>query len=113
MQLLLVTNLYPPQELGGYGRSMADFVWGLEQLGHRVQVISSDAPYLLPQGAGATPQPGVERVLLLKGDFCQGVRHLVDPAALAQVDHHNQQQLRAITQRVRFDGVLLGNLDLA
>ena len=28
MQLLLITNLYPPQELGGYGRSMADFAWG-------------------------------------------------------------------------------------
>ena len=26
MQLLLITNLYPPQELGGYGRS-AD-AWG-------------------------------------------------------------------------------------
>ena len=29
MNLLVVTNLYPPQELGGYGRSIADFVWGL------------------------------------------------------------------------------------
>ena len=28
MQLLLITNLYPPQELGGYGRCMADFAWG-------------------------------------------------------------------------------------
>lgn len=44
MDLLLVTNLYPPQELGGYGRCMADFCWGLLQRGHRVQVISSDAP---------------------------------------------------------------------
>ena len=24
MQLLLITNLYPPQELGGYGWSMSD-----------------------------------------------------------------------------------------
>ena len=33
MNLLVVTNLYPPQELGGYGRSMADFIWGLQQRG--------------------------------------------------------------------------------
>ena len=26
MRLLIVTNLYPPQELGGYGRSMADLL---------------------------------------------------------------------------------------
>ena len=31
MRLLLITNLYPPQELGGYGRCMADFAWGLQR----------------------------------------------------------------------------------
>ena len=46
MNLLVVTNLYPPQELGGYGRSIADFVWGLRQRGHSIQVLSSDAPHL-------------------------------------------------------------------
>ena len=46
MNLLVVTNLYPPQELGGYGRSIADFVWGLQERGHNIQVLSSDAPYL-------------------------------------------------------------------
>ena len=44
MQLLLITNLYPPQELGGYGRSMADFAWGLMQRGHNVQVLCADVP---------------------------------------------------------------------
>ena len=44
MKLLIVTNLYPPQELGGYGRSMADFAWGLQQRGHEIQVLSTDAP---------------------------------------------------------------------
>ncbi|MBM5786131.1 MAG: glycosyltransferase family 4 protein, partial [Cyanobacteria bacterium K_DeepCast_35m_m1_288] len=66
MDLLLVTNLYPPQELGGYGRCMADFCWGLLQLGHRVQVISSDAPYLGPSGPGPSGEP-VSRCLTLKG----------------------------------------------
>ena len=46
MQLLLITNLYPPQELGGYGRCMADFCWGLKQRGHQLQVICNDASYL-------------------------------------------------------------------
>ena len=41
--LLLITNLYPPQELGGYGRCMADFAWGLIRLGHHIEVLSADA----------------------------------------------------------------------
>ena len=40
MRLLLITNLYPPQELGGYGRCMADFAWGLQQRGHTIQVLT-------------------------------------------------------------------------
>ena len=39
MRFLIVTNLYPPQELGGYGRSMADFAWGLLRRGHYVEVL--------------------------------------------------------------------------
>ena len=57
MNLLVVTNLYPPQELGGYGRSIADFVWGLQELGHSIQVLSSDAPYL-GASSGVRPKQG-------------------------------------------------------
>ena len=52
MKLLLVTNLYPPQELGGYGRSMADFAWGLMQRGHQIQVLCADVPHLGDSGNG-------------------------------------------------------------
>ena len=38
MRLLLISNLYPPQELGGYGRCMADFAWGLQERGHIIRV---------------------------------------------------------------------------
>ena len=62
MRLLLITNLYPPQELGGYGRCMADFAWGLLERGHTLQVLSSDAPYLGPSSAGPNEEP-VESLL--------------------------------------------------
>ena len=71
LQLLLVTNLYPPQELGGYGRSMADFRWALERLGHKVTVVSSDAAYL---GPIQQPELRVARDLQLKGSFENGVK---------------------------------------
>ena len=68
MQLLLITNLYPPQELGGYGRSMADFAWGLMQRGHHVQVLCTDAPHLGANRNGPSGEP-VSRCLTLKGSF--------------------------------------------
>ena len=111
MKLLVVTNLYPPQELGGYGRSIADFVWGLQERGHHVQVLSSDAGYLGPGGDGPSGEP-VDRCLMLKGDYQQGVRVLDDPIAIAEIDRVNAQLLNARLDQGSWDGILVGNLDL-
>jgi len=117
MRLLVVTNLYPPQELGGYGRAMADFVWGLLQRGHQLQVLTSDAPYLeensntlTSKGRGPSGEP-VERTLQLKGSYEGGVQILQDLAACAAVDQANAQLLRGWLAQ-GWDGVLVGNLDL-
>ena len=67
MNLLVVTNLYPPQELGGYGRSIADFVWGLRERGHNIQVLSSDAPHLGASSGLGPSGEAVDRRLQLKG----------------------------------------------
>ena len=112
MHLLLITNLFPPQELGGYGRSMADFAWGLEERGHRITVLCSDAPYLPEPASDLTLRAQVDRRLNLKGDFQNGVRHLTDANARQKVDKKNQEILHFLFQNNHFDGVLLGNLDL-
>uniref|UniRef100_UPI004047449C glycosyltransferase family 4 protein n=1 Tax=Cyanobium sp. TaxID=2164130 RepID=UPI004047449C len=115
MRLLVVTNLYPPQELGGYGRAMADFVWGLQQRAHQLQVITSDAPYLQapgrPDGAVGPSGELVARQLQLKGSYEGGVQLLQDPAACAALDHSNAVRLRGWLAQ-GWDGVLVGNLDL-
>jgi glycosyltransferase involved in cell wall biosynthesis len=111
MKLLVVTNLYPPQELGGYGRSIADFVWGLQERGHQVQVVCSDAGYLGPGGDGPSGEP-VDRCLMLKGDYQQGLRCLSDPIAIADVDRVNAQGLKGWLDQGGWDGILVGNLDL-
>jgi glycogen(starch) synthase len=111
MRILVVTNLYPPQELGGYGRAMADFVWGLQQRGHQVQVVCSNAPYLGLGGLGPSGEP-VDRRLQLKGSFERGVQHLTDPAARSAVDQANASLLCAWLQSGGWDGILLGNIDL-
>ena len=78
MNLLVVTHLYPPQELGGYGRSIADFVWGLLELGHSIQVLSSDAPHLGASTDLGPSEEAVDRRLQLKGSYEGGVRPLQD-----------------------------------
>ena len=111
MRLLLITNLYPPQELGGYGRCMADFAWGLQQRGHTLQVLSSDAPYLGPSTAGPGGE-SVDRRLLLKGSFEGGVHQLHEPKARAAIDANNRALLTHWLGQGSWDGILLGNLDL-
>ena len=109
-RILLLTNLYPPQELGGYGRSMADFCWGLQNQGLFVQVVCADAAYLGPGGPGPNNEP-VDRSLRLKGDFEKGVRQITDPTACASIDRWNKNQLHRLLLQP-WDGVLVGNLDL-
>ena len=65
MRILVITNLYPPQELGGYGRSISDFVWALSRKGHSISVLTSEASYLGP----SMVYEFVDRSLILKGSF--------------------------------------------
>jgi hypothetical protein len=45
-KILLVTNLFPPEELGGYGRKMWEFAHYLKSRGHTVRVLASSIPSL-------------------------------------------------------------------
>ena len=113
MKLLALTNLYPPQELGGYGRSIADFVWGLTQRGHSLSVLCSDAPYLGPTHIYGPSGETVNRTLLLKGSYEGGVHQLQDPNKRRGIEDNNREAIQAIwKQQGTFDGVLLGNIDL-
>ena len=112
MNLLVVTNLYPPQELGGYGRSIADFVWGLLERGHRIQVLSSDAPYLGTSNDLGPAGEAVDRRLRLKGSYEGGVRPLQDLQQRNAIDQANIALIRLWLKSHNWDGILLGNLDL-
>ena len=112
MRLLLITNLYPPQELGGYGRCMADFCWGLRQRGHEVQVICNDAVYLgIASKKGPSGEP-VARELLLKGDFCNGVHLIQSRSQQQRIEKHNRDIINKWLKKGEWDGILLGNIDL-
>ena len=111
MRILVITNLYPPQELGGYGRCMADFVWGLLRQGHEISVLTSNAPYLAPSSDMGPNNETVHRSLLLKGSFESGLYMETDQFKLSKINEHNQN---IINQHCSsgWDGCLLGNVDL-
>ena len=112
MKLLVVTNLYPPQELGGYGRSIADFVWGLRERGHSIQVLSTDEPHLGASSSLGPSGEAVDRRLQLKGSYKGGVRPLQDPQQRQAIDQANAALIRDWLTGKNWDGILLGNLDL-
>ena len=89
---------------------MSDFCWGLQQLGHQVSVLCSDAPYLGPSSHGPNGEP-VQRKLDLKGSFHNGVSEVHDPGQRACIDQANQKLLHACRNE-GWDAVLVGNLDL-
>lgn len=112
MRLLVVTNLYPPQELGGYGRCIADFVWGLQRLGHSLHVVSADAPYLSPVTSFHGPSgESVQRDLILKGSYEFGISFIDDESRCIAIDKHNNHTLSLILDK-GWDAILLGNIDL-
>ena len=112
MNLLIVTNIYPQQELGGYGRSIADFAWGLQNRGHNIQVLTSDAPELgIGSKVGPSHEP-VDRSLKLKGSYSGGVKHMKDTRERRETDQHNAKIIRHWLEKICWDGILIGNLDL-
>jgi glycogen(starch) synthase len=111
MRLLIVTNLYPPQELGGYGRSLADFGWGLLKRGHQVEVLAAQAAYLGRDAPGPSGET-VWRELQLLGSFEGGVSLLADGQARNAALERNSTVVKRRIQQGNYGGVLLGNLDL-
>lgn len=64
MKILVISNIYPPIQIGGYEQLCFDVVQGLISRGHSVRVLTS--------GAGVDPhlgEEGVDRTLLLDREF--------------------------------------------
>jgi len=75
MRVLIVTNLYPPQVLGGYEILCRDVAEALATLGHDVRVLTADAAAIATADATDTDgKVSVERTLRLYPAIGQPVR---------------------------------------
>jgi len=109
LRILILTNLYPPQELGGYGRSIYDFAQNLSLLGHSIYVLTSDAPYL---GGDLRQEQNVDRGLQLLGTYKDGVHFLSPGADFSRRCTHNLTLLESLLSSFRPQSVFVGNIDL-
>jgi len=112
-RILVVTNLFPPQELGGYGRQIYEFSLGLMKRGHDVRVVTANVEKFEKQGDSGSPlmESKVDRSLQLFGDWVDGEMHVEqNPEKILQILNHNVELLGRWKQEFNPDWVLMGNL---
>ena len=114
-RVIVYTNLFPPQELGGYGRKMWEFAHELWLRGHEIKVLSGDAPYLYkePQGEEKVLEPFVERSLEMYGDWADGSANVTcDGTGVNRVITANREKAEEAIKTFAPDYCLMGNLDM-
>lgn len=114
-RILVVTNLFPPQEFGGYGRKLWEFSAELIRRGHAVKVLTADVPELARPGVAGTEdiEAHVDRSLTLYGSWKDGRAFTHDdPAHCAALIRANIRHVLETARDFRADACLVGNLDL-
>ena len=114
-RILVVTNLFPPQELGGYGRMIWEFARGLAARGHCIRILAGNADYLAkePLADEREMEACVSRCLTLTGRWKDGrIEAVADRPALEAAEETNASTVLQEAFAFDPDLVLVGNLDL-
>lgn len=114
-RVLVVTNLFPPQEFGGYGRKLWEFSAELKRRGHDIRVLAADVPEFAKPGKVGTAdlEPWVDRCLELYGFWRDGRAHtLEDMTRVRAIVRANDRRILEAAQRFGADVCLAGNVDL-
>ncbi|BAY26002.1 glycosyltransferase-like protein [Calothrix sp. NIES-2100] len=111
LNILILSNLYPPQVIGGYERAMADYAKLLHQRGHNVLVITTNAEEYTTNYKIPEPAPIVHRSLYLCGEWTpQGPQWYSPEPVLARI-FQNREVLAEELQTFQPDVCLAGNID--
>ena len=108
MRILVVSNLYPPQELGGYGRSIYDFANVLCSRGHHTRVLTSNMPQWQ---RGHEDEPHVSRSLTLYGNWENGTTTQAAPDVVLATTLKHHRLLADAVKSFQPDACLVGNID--
>jgi glycogen synthase len=111
LKILIITNLYPPQVIGGYERQIADCARLLHRRGHGVLVLTSNTEDYTSNCTNTETEPEIRRCFSLWGEWTnQGPQRLsIEEMATRTFD--NRKTLASELQSFQPDVCLSGNID--
>ena len=104
MEILVISNLYPPHGIGGYEERCFNTVNTLKERGHDVHVLTSDHKV---EGRQSVEEPHVTRKLRVHGFYGHPWLSIHD---LYDLEKHNQQTLSATIAAVCPDVIHVWNM---
>ncbi len=104
MRILVITNLYPPHEIGGYELRCRDVCGRLAASGHEVHILTSDHRV---QGRQEIPEPHVSRKLRINGMYGNPWLPI---RRLYALEKHNHETLAREIETVRPDIIHVWNM---
>ena len=108
MRLLVVTNIYPPQNLGGFGLCMERLTKALEDIGYNTLVLTGNQSQL----GEVEKEKRVNRHLRLLGEYGEGVQHLNNETERKIRQEANLFRIEEAMKEHKPNACLVGNLDL-
>lgn len=111
LKILVLTNLYPPQALGGYERAIADYARLFHQRGHEVLVITSNTQEYTTNYISTDAEPTVKRCLMLGGSWSDRGAFWFPSEQIELIDLENQKALIQELQTFQPQVCLAGNID--
>ncbi|MFB2935480.1 glycosyltransferase family 4 protein [Aerosakkonemataceae cyanobacterium BLCC-F154] len=111
LRILILTNLYPPQAIGGYERAIADYAKILHQRGHQVLVLTSDTQKHKVNYIRDNLEPPVKSCFNLTGTWSNGKALWFSPEEVVPINSQNKTILNAEIQNFQPQVCLAGNID--
>lgn len=111
LKILIITNLYPPQVIGGYERQIAECVRLLHRRGHTVLVLTSNTQDYTSNCENTDSEPVVFRSLNLCGVWTHQGNQWLSIDKVAERTFINRKTLALELQAFKPDICLAGNID--
>ncbi|MDJ0795533.1 MAG: glycosyltransferase family 4 protein [Calothrix sp. MO_167.B12] len=111
LRILLISNLYPPQVVGGYERGMADCARLLNDSGHDVLIVTSNTEDYTSNCHQPDNEPEIHRCLYLCGVWNNQGTAWLPLEQVAMRTFQNRVILAQELQEFKPDICLVGNID--
>lgn len=111
LRILILTNLYPPQAIGGYERAIADCARLFNQYGHAVLVLTSNTQDYTTKHTPTNAEPVVQRCLSLAGYWSDRGTFWYPSEQVEAINLQNQKTLYQALQEFQPQVCLAGNID--